>query len=278
VITVMYEQHWNLACRPFESYFSPAFFYDSDTHQAARLKLRYLVENRLGTGVLCGGIGTGKTAVAAFLQHELGEACGPVAHLVFPKMPAAALLAYVASKLGAPETAADSRQGIDRTLTRIEARLRESSQHGQHPVIIVDESHLIDDVRIFECLQLLLNFQLDAACSFSLVLVGGTSLFGRLERMPQLNDRIAVRSVLEPLSLDDTIGYVAHRLHAAEAKGKIFDDDAVAELHARSGGIPRRINRLADLALVVGYADQLETIGAAEIEAVADEIPPAIAA
>ena len=96
--------------------------------------------------------------------------------------------------------------------------------------------------------------------------------------MPQLNDRIAVRSVLEPLSLDDTIGYVAHRLHAAEAKGKIFDDDAVAELHARSGGIPRRINRLADLALVVGYADQLETIGAAEIEAVADEIPPAIAA
>ena len=83
----MYEQYWNLTCRPFESHFSPAFFFDSETHQAARLKLRYLIENRLGTGVLCGEIGTGKTAVAAVLQHELAETCGPLAHLSFRKCP-----------------------------------------------------------------------------------------------------------------------------------------------------------------------------------------------
>lgn len=278
MIRAMYEHHWNLACRPFESHFAPAFFFDSETHQAARFKLKYLVENRLGTGVLCGGIGTGKTAVAAFLQHELGETCGPIAHLVFPKMPAAAFLAYVASKLGAAESAADARQGIDRTLVRIESRLRESSQQGRHPVLIVDEAHLIDDVRVFECLQLLLNFQQDPSCTFSLLLVGGFNLFGRLERMPQLNERIAVRSVLEPLSYEETVGYIAHRLHTAGATADIFDREAISALWERSGGIPRRINRLADLALVVGYADQLETIGADEIEAVAEEIPPAIAA
>jgi len=274
----MYENYWNLSCRPFENHFSPAFFFNSETHEAARLKLRYLVENRLGVGVLCGGIGTGKTAVAALLQHELCETCGPVVHLVFPKMPPAAFLAYLASKLGAPETAPEIRHGIDRTLARLETQLRAGSQQGQRPTIIVDEAHLIDDVRVFECLQLLLNFQQDPACSFSLLLVGGTNLLGRLERMPQLNDRIAVRSVLEPLSHDDTIGYVAHRLRAAGAKQEIFDRDAVAALCDRSGGIPRRINRLADLALVVGYADQLERIGPAEIEAVAEELPSAIAA
>lgn len=274
----MYEHYWNLGCRPFESHFAPAFFYDSETHQAARLKLRYLVQNRLGMGVLCGGIGTGKTSVAALLQHDLGETCGPVAHLVFPKMPSAAFLAYLASKLGAPESGPEVRQGIDRTLARIETRLHEASQQGRQPIIIIDEAHLIDDVRVFECLQLLLNFQQDPACSFSLLLVGGINLLGRLERMPQLNDRIAVRSVLEPMSHDGTVGYVAHRLRAAGAKRDIFDRDALAVLHDRAGGIPRRINRLADLALVVGYADQLETIGALEIEAVAEEIPSAVAA
>jgi general secretion pathway protein A len=274
----MYEQYWNLACRPFENHFSPAFFFNSETHEAARLKLRYLVENRLGVGVLCGGIGTGKTAVAALLQHELGETCGPVVHVVFPKMPSAAFLAYLAMKLGAPDATHDVRQGIDRTLGRIETQLRACSEHGQRPAIIVDEAHQIDDVRVFECLQLLLNFQQDPACSFSLLLVGATNLLGRLERMPQLNERIAVRSVLEPLSHDDTVGYVAHRLRAAGAKQEIFERDAITVLFDRSGGIPRRINRLADLALVVGYADQLERIGPAEIEAVAEELPSAVAA
>lgn len=278
MVIAMYEQYWNLDCRPFESHFSPAFFFDSQTHLAARLKLRYMIDHRLGTGALCGSIGTGKTSIAAFLQHELSESCGPIAHLVFPKMPAAAFLAYIATKLGAPELPADARAGIDRTLARIEARLREACEQGKHPVIIVDEAHLIDDVRVFECLQLLLNFQQDPACGFSLLFVGGLNLFGKLERMPQLNDRIAVRSVVEPLSRDDTFGYVAHRLQMAGAKREIFDRPAVEALHERSGGIPRRINRLADLALVVGFADQLDSIGAPEIDAVAEDISPAIAA
>ncbi len=170
----MYEQYWNLDCRPFESHFSPTFFFDSETHLAARLKLRYMIEHRLGTGVLCGGIGTGKTAVAAFLHHEMSETCGPIAHLVFPKMPAPAFLSYVATKLGAPESAADGRQGIDRTLSRIEAKLREAAEQGKHPVLIVDEAHLIDDVRVLECLQLLLNFQQDPALRVFAVIRGCT--------------------------------------------------------------------------------------------------------
>jgi type II secretory pathway predicted ATPase ExeA len=274
----MYEQYWNLDSRPFESHFSPAFFFDSDTHLAARLKLRHVIDHRLGTGVLCGGIGTGKTAVASFLHHELAESCGPIAHLVFPKMPAAAFLAYIAAKLGAPESPADTRHSIDRTLVRIEAKLREASEQGKHPVLIVDDANLIDDVRVFECLQLLLNFQQDPACAFSLLFIGGLSLLGKLERIPQLNDRIAVRSVVEPLSHDDTIGYLIHRLRVAGAGREIFNQSALEAICERSAGIPRRINRLADLALVVGYADQLDVIGSKEIEAVAEDIPPAIAA
>jgi type II secretory pathway predicted ATPase ExeA len=274
----MYEQYWNLACRPFENHFVPAFYFRGQSHEAARLKLRYAIENRLGAAVLSGGIGTGKTALAILLQHELKETCGPSVHLVFPQMPATEYLAYLAAKLGAIESGSDTRRGVDGMLACLEGRLRAFAEQGQRPTIVLDEAHLIEDVRVFECLQLLLNFQDDMACSFSLLFVGGPSFLGRLQRMPQFNERIAIRSVLEPLSREETAGYVAHRLNAAGAQHEIFDQTALSAISDRSGGIPRRINRLADLALLVGFAEHLTTIGAGEIAAVAEELPPAIAA
>ncbi len=274
----MYERYWDLACRPFENHFSTPFFFHSETHESALLKLRYAIENRLGVGVLCGGIGIGKSAVAAELSQELGASCGPVVHILFPQMPAAEFLAYLASKLGGGDAPADLRTGMDRTLQRIEGLLRGFVQKGRRPTIVIDDAHLIDNVRVWECLQLLLNFQHDAGCDFSLVLVGGLSLMGRLERTPQLNDRVAVFSVLEPLSRTETIRYITHRMAVAGAKREIFHRSALDALCERSGGIPRRINRLADLALVVGYADELTEITGHEIAAVAEELPFAAAA
>ena len=101
---------------------------------------------------------------------------------------------------------------------------------------------------------------------------------GRLERTPQLNDRVAVFSVLEPLSRTETIRYITHRMAVAGAKREIFHRSALDALCQRSGGIPRRINRLADLALVVGYADELTELTGNEIDAVAEELPFAAAA
>ncbi len=268
----MYEAYWGLACRPFDPQFSRSFFFHSETHDAARLKLRYAVENNLGPGVLCGGIGTGKTAVAELLGSELADRRGPAVFLVYPQMPPADFVAYLAAKLGAAGEGPPA-EGIERAIARIEARLRELAEHGRRPTIVVDEAHLIDDMRTFECLQSLLNLQMEPGCSFSLILVGGLSLLGLLERTPQLNERVAVRSVLEPLSRDETVRYVAHRLLAAGATREIFDRQGLAALCELSAGIPRRINRLADLALLVGYADRLERIGRAEIEAAGHELP-----
>ena len=52
--------------------------------------------------------------------------------------------------------------------------------------------------------------------------------------------------------------YVEHRMSAAGARKRIFVESALQALFECSGGVPRRINRLADLALLVGYADGLE--------------------
>ena len=43
-------------------------------------------------------------------------------------------------------------------------------------------------------------------------------------------------------------------------------------LHELSHGLPRQINRLSDLALLVGYAEERNSIGADQVEAVAQEL------
>jgi general secretion pathway protein A len=90
--------------------------------------------------------------------------------------------------------------------------------------------------------------------------------------MPAFEDRLAVKCLLRPLSLDETISYVSHRMTAAGARREIFTHDALDALYHTTGGNPRRINRLCDLALLIGFAEELRTLGAAHIDAVAGEL------
>jgi general secretion pathway protein A len=74
------------------------------------------------------------------------------------------------------------------------------------------------------------------------------------------------------LDVEECVSYVSHRLAAAGAVRPIFDNGALEALHEASLGIPRRINHLADMALLVGFADELPSIGRAQIEAVQQEL------
>src|SRR5579872_1232048 len=93
----------------------------------------------------------------------------------------------------------------------------------------------------------------------------------------QEEERVAVKSLLRALSPDETAGYVARRLEAAGAKRPLFEPDALLPVHELSGGVPRRINRICDLALLVGFADESEMISAEQVQAVAEELTTVVA-
>lgn len=268
----MYETYWGLQRNPFQNASGPEFLYQSETHRAALLKLRYVLENRLGAGLLSGGTGYGKTYLAQIFAEQLPEQYSPQVHLVFPQLSPTELLAWLAVELGANEAEiGEASARLDRVVRQIERKLREHTAHGRHPIILLDEAQLIEDQRVFQALQLLLNFQQQGRVEFSLVLVGDRPLLGRLRRLPQLDDRIGVRAVLQPLGQNDVEAYVAHRLVAAGAAQPIFEDSALVALFELSGGVPRRINRLCDLALLAGYAESRTQITASEIESVGQE-------
>ncbi|HUY33759.1 MAG TPA: AAA family ATPase [Pirellulales bacterium] len=273
----MYETYWKLREKPFESGADPRSYYPAEAHQGTLLKLRYAIESQRGAALLCGGFGTGKTLLVRLLAEQLPAQFQPLVHLVFPQMPAADLLAYLAAELGVAGAAGATPPVAD-SVGRIRRRLDETASAGRHTVLAIDDAQLLEHGRAFEMLRLLLNFESGGRPMLTLLLVGQPNLLCVVERMPQLDERLGVKCLLRPLTLDETASYVAHRLNAAGATRTIFEPDAVETLFHLTRGVPRRINRLCDLALLIGYADEQPSIGADQIEAVAQELVVAAAA
>lgn len=274
----MYESHWRLETRPFEATNDMRFYYPSESHQAALLKTHYAIENHRGAILLVGQSGMGKTQLIQQLARQLSETCAPLVNLVFPQMPADQLLAHLAAELAGTshcETIArsvDTIPSIDHSVRRLRHLLLENAALGRHAVIVIDEAHLLRDAEVLETIRLLLNFEHEGRPTVTLVLAGQPGILSTLSRFPDLDDRIDVKCVLPRFTLEQTMGYVSHRLNSAGAQRAIFMPDALEAIHDVSQGVPRRINRLADLALVVGFAEELPVLRAAQIESVADEL------
>ncbi len=267
----MYEVYWQLEQKPFEHGADPRFYYPGESQQAALLKLRYVIESRHGGTLLAGPCGCGKTLLLRLLRPMLGKECSPVVHLVFPQMSSVELMAYLAAEL----TGADLQSGcpsVAESVRRIAHFLEENVRGGRHAVIAVDEAHLLGDARTFEALRLLLNFESNGRPGLTLILAGQTGLLPTLERMPQLEERLVVKCLLRAFTELETAAYVEHRLKMAGAKQSIFEPAALATVHELTHGIARRINRLCDLALLIGYAEGLRTITSEQLESVSSEL------
>ena len=271
----MYESYWQLDARPFDHSAEARFYFPGPSQQGALLKLRYVIESRRGCAILAGESGLGKTLVTQLLLKQLDQASQPRIHLVFPYMPAEQLLAYLANQLtghnaggGATNTPATT----DHSLRRIETALLDHARAGRHAVIVIDEAHLLRETRALETIRLLLNFEHLSQPLATFLLVGQTGLMIDVERLPQLDERLAVKCLLQRLTLEETFSYIQHRLAAAGRGRPIFDDSAVETIYQLASGIPRRINRLCDLALLVGFGEELRTISRDQIEAIHEEL------
>jgi len=267
----MYESYWQLNEKPFENCCDPRFYFPGESHQAALLKLRYAIENRRGGAILAGPSGSGKTLIAAMLRSTLAEQFVPFVHLVFPQMSADQLLAYLADELAGSGDGSPA-SDVQKSIRRIEHFLADNTRDGRHAVVVVDEAHLIDDGRAFEAMRLLLNFELAGRPGLTLLLAGQPGILPTLDRMPQLEERVGVKCLLRPFTERETADYVSHRLKVAGATRALFEADALPTLHRLTHGVARRINRLSDLALLIGYAEGRRTISAGHLEAVSQEL------
>jgi len=242
----VYESHYGLRDRPFGETALASAYVALPSRDAALRRLRYGLEYGQGPALLHGAPGVGKSLVASRLAADMAAA---VVHLTCPAMSAADLNVHLAEEFGGgpvepPATAAGVR--------RLREALGELVADGRRPLLVVDEAQSVPEDS-FEVLRLLLNFQVDGAPALALVLVGSGEVAWRLPAA--LLDRLAARSPLPPLTLSETAAYVAGRLDAAGASRPLFAPEANAALHHAALGVPRRLNHVADLALLIAFAD-----------------------
>jgi type II secretory pathway predicted ATPase ExeA len=267
----MYLDYWQLDSKPFEPACDARSFYRGASFQSAINKLRYAIENGRAAGMVAGTAGVGKTLLIETLRQQLSETYQPFVRIVFPQMSERDLLVYLAEQFGAPP-ADPPRYTIEESLRRLEYIFADNVSRKRRAIIVVDEAHLLEDSGLLEPLRLLLNLGPIGATPFTLLLVGQPTLGPMIQRHGALDERIDIKVLLPTLSADETAEYIAHRLEAAGATREIFAADALRTAHQLTGGVPRRINRLCDLALLVGFANGQHAIDSQSLHAIHGEL------
>lgn len=268
----MYLEHWGLRERPFEPYAEADRFFATESHQGAALKLRYVLENRGGAAALVGDTGVGKSALLSAVLAQLPPTFVPV-RLPIPTLTASELMAFLVAELHGDDPLEPGTGSSDRDLRRLRKRLDEFSQDGRCAVLTIDDAHLIDDPEVLELLRLLLEVH-GGPPALQWILSGQTELLSRVIRMPDLDQRLGAKCLVRPFHAGEMTDYVRFRLAAAGAKREIFAEDAFQALPSLTGGAARRINRLCDLALLVGFAEERPIVDADLLRDVAAELAP----
>ena len=257
----MYEEYWGLTEKPFRNTPDPRFLYRSREHEEALARLIYGIENQVGAAMLTGEYGSGKTLIAQALLDELAQDKYKMVFITNPQLTYVELLMAITMKLGVTNLPTKRTEVLTNLLLdALNNTLVNNVKNGKETVILIDEAHIIDDIKTFDELRLLLNFQLRDRFLLTLLLLGQPELKGKVDQVKQFEQRIGVRYHLGPLSAEDTEKYVIHRLKVAGRTKPIFTDGSVELIQDRSGGLPRMINRICDMGLLAGFARKADRV------------------
>ena len=252
----MYESYFHFTSKPFAMNPDPEFLYPSHQHAAALTMLEYAIESQAPFCLLTGEIGSGKTTL---LRHFLRR---------LPDKITVGLISNTHSGFRSIHPWALSALGIvphdDSDIAQYEALIDffvHEYGKGRRTLLIVDEAHNLTPV-ILEELRLLSNVNSERDLSLQVLLVGQPELRAKLihPELEQFAQRVSIDFHLGPLNLQDASAYVQHRLAVAGGDRSIFQPEAIAFVHARTGGVPRLINQLCDLALVYAFAERQPSI------------------
>lgn len=220
--------------------------------------LHYAVSRNKGAAVLAGDIGLGKTTISRKLLELFDHTRDRVVLIFNPILTPVQFLQEILSQLGV-DVVTKSRQVL---LQELHKSLIGFYERGQRVILMIDEAHLIRSSQTLEEIRLILNCQMNDQFLVSLILLGQKELLPKLEKVPALYQRLAVRVNLRPLDVADTGELILHRLRVAGFGGDAspFSPDAVFEIHKASKGYPRLISQYADSALMIGFGQRAKSI------------------
>jgi len=267
----MYTSFFGLREKPFAITPDPRYLYLSERHAEALAHLLYGINEAGGFIQLTGEVGTGKTTVIRSLLEQLpGHA--DVALILNPRVTPAEFLLTICEELHIPVPEA-GRSSTKTQMDLIGRQLLDTHARGRRVVLIVDEAQNLS-TQTLEQVRLLTNLETATTKLLQIILIGQPELRTLLDQpeLRQLAQRITGRYHLDPLSREETSGYVKHRMRVAGATAEVFTPSALREIHRLSGGIPRVINVICDRALLGAFTQEDHRAGAALVRQAASEV------
>jgi general secretion pathway protein A len=267
----MFDDFYGLKGRPFQLTPDPAFYFESLTHRKALSYLGYGLAQGEGFVVITGEVGSGKSTLVAHLMSTIDPARLTAAQVVTSKLDGEELVHVVAQSFGLLIDGHDKATALG----AIESFLHEEARAGRRCLLIVDESQNLT-IGALEELRMLSNFQLGSHPLLQTLLLGQPEFRDTLHEHPQLEQlrqRVIAAHHLEAMESTEVQPYIEHRMKRVGWDGNpAFDQRVFAEIYTASGGVPRRINQIANRLLLLGAVDQRTRIDAAMLGQVLSEL------
>ncbi|HYC08081.1 MAG TPA: AAA family ATPase [Steroidobacteraceae bacterium] len=249
----MYLTFFGLSEKPFAITPDPRYLYLSERHAEALAHLLYGINEAGGFVQLTGEVGTGKTTIVRSLLAQAPKDA-EIALILNPKITSPEFLLTICEELGigVPDSALGSLKDLVDILSHYLLRAHAA---GHRVVLVVDEAQNLSP-QLLEQVRLLTNLETNTQKLLQIILIGQPELrelLGRSE-LRQLAQRITGRYHLNPLSHEETLAYVRHRLRVAGATTDIFAPQALNAVFRLSQGVPRVINVICDRALLGAYS------------------------
>jgi MSHA biogenesis protein MshM len=254
----MYYDHFGLTQAPFKITPNTEFFFTGGNRGPVLEALIYAITHGEGIVKVSGEVGSGKTMLCNMLQSRLPDNVESV-YLANPSVAPDEVLHAIAFEL---------QLGLERTADRLEVMhclqdyLVQRHAEGKRVVVFIEESQSMP-LATLEEIRLLSNLETRTDKLLQIVLFGQPELDEMLRRpdIRQLRDRIAHSFQLEPLTHEQVREYLTFRMRAAGYRGpEIFSPQVVKQIARASEGLTRRINLIADKALLAAFSENTHTI------------------
>jgi putative secretion ATPase (PEP-CTERM system associated) len=265
----MYEEFFGFRVKPFELVPNPDFMYLSGTHKKAITYLDYGINEKIGFILVTGEVGSGKTTIIRDLIKKMDA--GVVLSKVFnTRVNSEQLISMINDDFGLNVEG----KGKVILLKELYDFLIEQYAEGMHPVLIIDEAQNLTP-ELLEEVRMLSNLETDRTKLLQIIMVGQPELRNTLAQpaLRQLRQRISISCHILPLTLEETMDYVFHRLEVAGNRNAVsFADGAFDIIYNFSRGVPRIINIACDFLLLTAYVEEAREVSVEMVNEVVESL------